>query len=343
MVLVTNMSSFSIGKISARSCSKAYGSLKIGELHDGTPINMKIIIINGLKDDPVLLVTAGISGTGISSIEAARRVASKISSNELKGVLVVVPIVNEPAFLMKERFSILENSAAPIDLFATFPGNAEGYLTERIASILSEEIISKADYYVDLHNAAPGGRYEPFVVVYPGLTNPNSHAKALEFARSFGTKFITDAGSPGDKIPQKLMGRPQVLAGSKGIQSFMSQCGEEHVFEELDIEHQVRGVTNAMKYLGMVDGTPTIPKVQLLTSSSKDVKSNSGGFLDLKVKLGEKVKKGQIMGEVTNLFYESIEHIEVPVDGYVTRITTTPTICSGDRLGQITVAQPISE
>lgn len=335
------MQNLTVGNVSAEPGSKASGSLKVGELHDGTPVTMKTIVVNGLKNGPTLLVTAGMSGTGISSIEAARRVALRTNPKNLKGRLIVVPVVNEPAFLIRERFNTLENSASPIDLFANFPGDSGGYLTERIASTLSKEIFSRTDYYVDLHNAAPGGRYAPFVVVYPGLVDPNLHAKALKFARSFGTRFITDAGSSAGQIPQKFMGRPHVLVGSKGIPAFMSQCGEEYVYEESDIEHQVRGVTNVMMHLCMIDGTPIVPKEQLLTSNSKDVKSNSGGFVRLKVVLGERVKKGQVMGEITNIFYDVIEEVEVPMDGFVIRATTTPTICSGDRLGQISTVQPL--
>jgi len=336
-----HMETFSIGNVSANSGSKVYGHLRIGELHSEIPVNTWFIIINGAKDGPALLVTAGISGSGISSIEAARRISYLTDPKNLSGTLIVIPIVNEPAFLMRERSNVLENYASPIYLFGAFPGSSEASLTERIAHSVTKEFISRADYYVDLHNAAKGGEYESFVAIYPGITPTSLRPKVLEFARSFGTKFIVDAGSQGS-IPPKLAGRPQVIAGSKGAPAIMSQCGEEGIFKEVDTEHQVKGVLNIMKSLSMLEGNPELPKEQLLVKKTLQIKSNNGGFLNLKVKLGEKVKKGQTMGKIANLFCEPIEQIKVPIDGYVTRVTTTLTICSGDRVGHISTAQPLS-
>jgi len=327
---------FAIGNFSARRGSKASGSLKAGELHDGSVVEIHFMIIRGVNDGPTLLVTAGISGVGLSSIEAARRVLLKTDPRKLSGTLIVVPIVNEPAFLMRERSNVLENYEAPIYLFGIFPGSASGSLTERMADIFTKEVIFKAQYFIDLHNAVKGGRYEPFVSIYPGLVSEEMREKAVEIAKSFGTRFINDAGLRGPPSP-KLAGRPEVIANSKGIISFMSQCGEEGKLEEVDVEHQVQGVTNVMKFLRMIEGQPELPREQLISSETIQVKSGKGGFLHLTVHLGERVKKGQLMAEITNSFYELIERIEAPADGYVTRISTTPTVCSGDRIGHLSI------
>jgi predicted deacylase len=330
------MDVFTIGNVSARSGSKASGSLKVGELHDGSIVGIHFVIIKGVNDGPTLLVTAGISGTGISSIEAARRVLLKTDPKNLSGTLVVIPIVNEPAFLMGQRSNVLENYEAPIDLFGVFPGSATGPLTGRIADVFTKEVIFRVQYYVDLHNAVKGGRYEPFVSIYPGLVSENIRERAVEIARSFGTRFISDAGIRGPPSP-KLAGRPAVVAGSKGIISFMSQCGEDGKLDEVDVEHQVQGVTNVMKFLRMIEGQPEIPREQLISTETIQVKSGKGGFLRPTVHLGDKVSKGQVMAEITNSFCELIERVEAPEDGYVTRMTTTLTVCSGDRIGHLSI------
>jgi predicted deacylase len=201
--------------------------------------------------------------------------------------------------------------------------------------------MSKANFFVDLQNKGKRGKYEPFVVMYPGLNPASLQPKLLAFAKSFGCRFISDAGS-GGSISPKFAGRPQVVAGSKGIIAIMSQCGGDYRIEEGDIAHQVKGVRNLMKHLAMVEGEPETTKDQLMSTQTIDVRSNAGGFLSLSVKLGDGVKKRQMIGEITDLFYRPLEKIEAPTDGYVTMITTTPTISSGDVACNIGVARPLS-
>jgi hypothetical protein len=333
--------SFKIGQVSAERGSKAYGSLRVGELHNGIPVDLRFGIVNGRKEGPVLLVTSGMNGATVSSIEAVRRLFSKTSPSELSGTLVVVPIVNEPAFLLRERSNYLESDVVPTDLFYSFPGKPNGTLTQRLADIFTREIMSKANFFVDLQNKGKRGKYEPFVVIYPGLTPASLQPNLLAFARSFGSRFISDAGG-GGSISPKFAGRPQVVAGSRGIIAIMSQCGGDYRIEEDDIVHQIEGARNLMKHLAMVEGEPGTTKDQLVSSQTMDVRSNSGGFLSLSVKLGDRVRKGQIVGEVTDLFCGPLEKIEAPTDGYVTMITTIPTISSGDAACNISVARPLS-
>jgi predicted deacylase len=62
------------------------------------------------------------------------------------------------------------------------------------------------------------------------------------------------------------------------------------------------------------------------------VNANRGGFLNFKVKLGEKVSKGQLLAEISDVFYHVKERILSPENGYVFVMTTTLTVSSGDRV-----------
>ena len=103
--------------------------------------------ITGRQSGPHLLILGGVHGDEFEPMVAIRRLAAKVSAAELRGTLTLVPVVNEPAFLCGQRVA-----ADGLDLARTFPGRADGSITERIAHAAGE-LIRAADYLVDLHTA----------------------------------------------------------------------------------------------------------------------------------------------------------------------------------------------
>ncbi len=60
-----------------------------------------------------------------------------------------------PSHLTRTR-GYLHEERWLIDINRIFPGNPEGLLTERIASILFESFVRQADVTIDLHSALDG-------------------------------------------------------------------------------------------------------------------------------------------------------------------------------------------
>jgi len=322
------MKPFKIGEISAEAGAKAYGELKVAELPDGTWTSIPLVIVNGAESGPILAVVAGMGGVDFSAIEAARRVILNTDPKKLKGTLLIVPIANRPAFLTRSTANIFENTQT--DLFSAFPGSPAGSLTSRIADCLLNEVIYKANYFIAISNLTPGACYTPFTSFYPAPTKEMKD-KLLELAKAFGTRFLGDAEGPRGRDRDKYPGRSHMLANSKGILSILSFCGESGRVDEESVKVHVRGITNIMKYISMIEGQPEVPAEQIVCNSwLNDLRAKRGGFFRSHVKLAEHVSKGQTLGDVTNLLYETKEQIKSPVDGYIIRITTTPTISGGD-------------
>lgn len=311
----------------------AYRELKVGELNDGTLISVPIAIINGMEKGLTLLVTSGIHGNIINSIEAVRRISVELNPKKVKGRVALVPVMNKPAFITRTRFNIFENSPGPTNMFHVFPGNPEGKLLERLAYVVSREAILDVDYYIDLCTGALGGCRAPVVVMYPTPTELVEKVSGL--ARAFGTKFILDYLGV---APSTFKGRPVMVAISNGIPAVLSECGEASRLEKVWVDVFVRGINNVMMYLDMIDGVPEIPSEQvILTKDLRMIRANRGGFLQVKVSLGESVSKGQILAEITDVFYNVVERILSLVDGYVLNIATTATVNSGDQVIEVRI------
>jgi predicted deacylase len=91
----------------------------------------------------------------------------------------------------------------------------------------------------------------------------------------------------------------------------------------------VRGVHNAMKVLGMEDGDPVVDGPPRRFSKIAIVHSRRGGGLRLAADIGTDVRAGQQIGEVVDVFGETVERITAPVDAFVLRVMRLASISTG--------------
>jgi predicted deacylase len=308
--------------------TKVYEELKVAELHDGTWVTIPMSVMNGNGKGPTLLLTSGMNGNILNGIEAARRIWARTSPDRLKGRLVVIPIINRPAFMARQRTNTFENFPGPTQMIGAYPGKPEGMLTERIAHAISQEaILGGIDYYLDIGTGALGGRYASNVLIYP--TPKELVEKVKSLAGAFGAKFIVDYSAG---IPGGAKGRGPQIALENGIPALLSEMGEASHLEEGWVDALEKGVRNVMMYVGMIEGKPEPGPEPVMLHHLKRVDTNRGGFLNIKVRLGEKVSKGQLLAEISDVFYNVTESILSPEDAYVIVMTTTLTVSSGDRI-----------
>lgn len=317
-----------INEIPFQPGTKVYEELKVAELHDGTWVNIPMAVMDGKEKGPTLLLTSGMNGNILNGIEAARRIWSGTSPDRLKGRLVVIPIINRPAFMNRQRLNTFENFPGPTQMVGAYPGKPEGMLTERIAYTISQEaILGGIDYHLDIGTGALGGRYTSMVLIYP--TPKELVEKVRSLARAFGATFVVDYS---EKKPGEIKGRGPQIGLENGIPSLLSEMGEASNLEEKWVDALEKGVKNVMMYAGMIEGKPDSGPEPVTLHHLKRVNANRGGFLNFKIKLGEKVSKGQLLAEINDVFYHETERILSPEDGYVFVMTTTLTVSSGDRI-----------
>src|SRR5687767_1481172 len=91
-----------------RPVMPAAGERHSGELVSELPVlagwSWPYVTISGRQDGPLATIIAGIHGCEYVSIHAAMRLAREIDPAELRGQLLVVPIVNLPSFWERTPF-----------------------------------------------------------------------------------------------------------------------------------------------------------------------------------------------------------------------------------------------
>lgn len=307
------------------------GSKKYCEIRvcDGIvmPIKIPLLVVNGSESGPILCITAGLHGTEYVGVDAAVSLYRKTDPESLRGTLLLVPVANVPIFQARARY------ISPIDekdLNSVFPGKLEGTVTELIAHTLFKEIASKAQYALDLHG---GDLYEyllPLSLFFrTGSKSVDEESEAL--AKVF------NAGAGIEFIIERMLKRGIFIGelNKKGIPAIMVETCYCGILDQQLVQTTIDGILNVMKHLKMLLGEAKREEEYKILHKRAAFHANCGGITHLFKRIGDKVSKGNVIGEIISIDGEKEEKIIAPMDGWVIELICIPVVNAGDRLGQI--------
>jgi predicted deacylase len=87
-----------------------------------------------------------------------------------------------------------------------------------------------------------------------------------------------------------------------------------------------------MRYFGMLEGEPEMKKGLSVNPEQARLFAERGGLWLQRVAAGERVEKGQVLGEVVDLFGDTLQTVEAPFDGVANNSRTSHVANSGDTL-----------
>lgn len=288
--------------------------LPIAKLPTHTLIDLPIFIRSAKEEGPVVLISGGVHGDEINGIATAKKILEEVDENmELKkGTLIIIPLVNIYGFLSNSR-----TFPDGRDLNRSFPGSKRGSLASRIAFILSNEIIPLIDYGIDFHT---GGR---MLSNYPQIRVEFKDLKALELAKSFGTHFVVNS-----KYIEKSF-RKSAYKSHKRI--LVYEGGESMRLDDFAIDEGFLGTKRLLSSLGMIDDVVEKQSTILLKESDW-TRAKASGIFNSSIKLGDAVKKGQVLAKISDPYGQVKIPVKAPTNGYVIGINNMPVINVGDAL-----------
>jgi predicted deacylase len=309
--------------ITAECAQRAQGFVTIGETASG-PIQFPLVIVNGAHDGPVLCLTAGVHATEYAPVDAVLRIVQSLDPSTLRGAVIVVPVVNLRMFDSRTGF------VSPLDglnLNKVAPGRADGSISEILAKVLIDEVITCAGYHIDLHAGDLGEMLLPFVgYALTGKRALDEQGEAL--ARLYSPKLISLATGDG-KIPPFADGI-SYAATRRGVVSIFAESGGNGTLEDGDVRVHVDGVTNVMRYLRMIDGAPTAAGPRVSARDRTIVRATRAGLLRLRVRIGDELVAGQEVAEVCNVFGEVVETVRSSGAGIAGLVWAHKVVNTGD-------------
>jgi len=319
---------FTIGSLRAAPGESISGFLAVPE-RDGLGTSIPLTVIRGAKKGKTLVLVAGIHGYEYPPILALYRLRDLVDPQELAGTVVLVHIANLPSF---QKRTIYYNPHDWKNLNRVFPGRLEGTISQRTAFVLTEEVIKKCDYLVDLHC---GDGNEALIPYTYWMISGNRDLDALTrgMALAFGIKhIIIDETRSKDLADSKYLGNTAVLMGKPAITTESGYLGKT---DEESIRRNIDGTLSLMRYLGMLEGPPEVPDDPVWIDRYEVVYSRTDGLFFPLIKMGHYVSKGQKVGYVTDYLGHVAEDLRAPFSGIILYIINTPPTSRGEPLFEV--------
>jgi hypothetical protein len=271
----------------------------VATMADGAELAVHVHEIPGASaDGPTVGICGSIHGDEIASSQIIMEVAAAIAGRVQRGKIVLLPVADPLGFAMRER----ETPHDSQNLNRVFPGNADGWLTEKLAAVITERFLNQIDVLIDLHS---GGASQ--TVDYVFILNDEG------LSRSFGSRILYKRreGFSGTYFSGTLYG----LARDRDIRAVTVELGGGLVDQRPYVKRGVAGVLNMLRTLAVIDGSPTPPPVQVVVERIVMVRPSQGGWLISEApELGAEVAGGAVLGRVVSPYtFEELEVIRNPV------------------------------
>ena len=319
------MKAIKVGTAESRGPGVAKGFLKVGDLPDGQPMRIPVVIVRGKADGPTLWLHGCVHGNEYCGTFIIHETLRSLSTDELKGTVVALPALNITAFEKSQRMSPFEGYGGG-DLNRCFPGNPNGSLTQQMAHSIYTELKQHADYLVDFHTAMTVDVRWALYANVPGEVGK----KAEGIARAFGFKSTLPAP------PDILAGSAMMAAAKDGIPAYIIEAGGKGpAFTDEILADGAERLRNVMRHLEMLPGKVTDYGKLHYFSNFAWVHAPRGGLFQRAVKCGDRIETGTVLGHYYTLHGEPSGEAKAPHAGIVLAIHPGPVMGNGETLVHI--------
>jgi uncharacterized protein len=172
---------------------------------------------------------------------AVRQFIRDLDPAEMQGTIVACLLSSPVAF--RERSAFIN----PLDgknLNRSFPGDPNGGPTERLAAWLWENLLARADYYVDCHCGDLPEMLDPFTSVSAAADGAvNEQARAM--AKCFDGARLIVSRTDGSSITE---------AAAAGIPAVLVEVGGEGRWSQAEADVQRAGLRRVSALAGILPG-----------------------------------------------------------------------------------------
>ena len=280
------------------------------ELFEGVPVSTPVLVVNGELAGPTLCLTAAVHGDELNGIEMVRRVLHDIDPAKLSGAVIGVPIVNVQGFRRGSRY--LPDRR---DLNRYFPGNPKGSAAARIAHSLFTDVIAHCDALVDLHT----GSFERANLpqIRADLRNPD----VVTLTLGLGSMVVLHS--------EPTVGTLRHAATMAGIPAVTVEAGGPSQLELAEVKDGVKGIETLLTTLGMVRKLRFWGDPEPVYYRSSWVRADNGGILLADVSLGSTVRKGDLLGTITDPMNNARTELYSPYSGRIIGMARNQVVMPG--------------
>jgi predicted deacylase len=307
---------FEIGDIRVEPGETFKGVLGEVRLAPGFSAGVPVVIVNGAESGPTLVATAAAHGQEIVGTGALIAAVRRLEPTNMRGTLVAVMMANPLAAANATYATPYDGMNICSPLY--WPPIPNGTITQRLASFISPAL-QRADYYMDLHgNADPAAQMT--MMYLDQCSDDATRSETRRIAEAFGftpVDMLSNAEAHNPAILGTTSGYPTAIANAHGIPAIMVELTGNGTMR--DAAPGAIGILNVMRTAGMIDGDPEpqpSPRLQGEFVYYGALITETGGLLWAKVPPGQILGPGETLLEITDVWGETVEQIEMPTDGF---------------------------
>ncbi len=270
-----------------------------------------VLVAKGAAPGKRLLLTAAVHGDELTGIGVIQDLFKDLDPKGLKGVVIGIPGLNQPGLLQAAREFKPSQGATGANLNRKMPGdvNSDEIIKVYAGRLWTKLFMGNADMAVDLHTQSRGTLY-PFYV----------------FAETPAAKHMAYLLRPDViALDPGVRGTIEKEFNPVGIQAVTAELGAPEVFDPAMTQRALTGIRNLMIDSGMISGKVDLSGPEpYVGNDTTDITAQRGGYVRVKVTIGQKVKTGDLLATVSDPFGTVIVTATAPHDGQVLSVATTP-------------------
>ncbi|MGA8260868.1 MAG: N(2)-acetyl-L-2,4-diaminobutanoate deacetylase DoeB, partial [Arenicellales bacterium] len=287
-----------------------HGHLKLPYSHDASAWGAIMIPITVVSQGagPTAILTGANHGDEYEGPLALLDLASGIDAARVHGRIIIVPMMNYPAFQAGKRTSPIDRG----NLNRLFPGKPDGTVTEKIADYFQRTLLPMTDYVLDVHSGGKTLDFVPFAAAHV-LEDKKQQEACIAAMRAFNAPYNAML------LELDSVGMYDSAAEEMGKVFVSTELGGGGTTTRRSAAIARRGVRNFLIHAGILQGEASSePSIDIDMPDQRCFTTcNSSGLVEFCVDLGEAVKKGDTVARVhdTSRTGQSPQSYTANIDG----------------------------
>ncbi|HZQ63894.1 MAG TPA: succinylglutamate desuccinylase/aspartoacylase family protein [Gaiellaceae bacterium] len=321
---------FTLGDIRVGPGDAARGTLMRFTLAGSQELSIPLIVLNGKREGPTLLLIAACHGREVSDVGALLDALAQMDPTEMSGRVIAIPVGNPIPVQLGTYISPYDD--VDVASLIAMPPNRGGTASQRIAAAI-QDVIAISDYVIDLH--AHPQLSVPLVLTARAMA-PDEKAREeyMRFASAFGLPLV-EQHRPCSRTYATQLGKPGINPELAG----------DHMMLEGNTSVGTRGILNCARVIGILPGEPEPQEIEGLPPLDGEyglilLRINEGGFYKIHHDVGEFLREGERVATVFDHYGDVREEVKMPADGYLGSwlpgyLTQTWAVSEGDDIAYI--------
>ena len=285
--------------------------------------------ISGSREGPVVSVVAGLGGTAYAGVESCWNLISRLRAKKITGTVRVIPIADVAGFLDRSAYfctlddrplvRAFERVGRTSQVSVANPLATDQDATAAIASAIVN-LIEPSDFHIELRGGELTESHVHWVAAPSTIDGKDSLAERAANASGAGFRVCLD----GFENPPFALGSAGAAA-RLGVPALILSTGGAPFELQQDAEVLDQGLKGILGALGVISGGDAAETGRLreVGPRSWTHTAQQSGLWIANVKTGQRVEKGQILGEIWDCFGTILEEVVSRVDGWVLSVTTS--------------------